>query len=800
MTAMKRFLPIALTMMLLAAAASLCFSVPVRAGSDALHLSAESIDPVADSLALLKYRSKMDSIKVCRPTVALVLSGGGAKGAAHVGVLKYLEEQDIPIDFIVGTSMGGLVGGLYALGYKSGDIRTIFTTADWDELLADELDNSHISYSDNMYFNKFAFSMPFKYRKRDFKSEKSGSGVRLGAGNDRLLSSLPSGYVSGLNVYEIFSSRSVGYQSDIDFSEMPIPFMCVASDLVSGKAKNWTSGSLILALRSTMSIPGLFDPVRTDGMILMDGGTRNNFPTDIAIATGADIIIGVDLSDRGKDYEEVNNIADIVMQAVGMLGQPAFDKNVDRTDIFIKPNLDGYNMLSFSEKNIEIMMERGYEAAKGVSGQLAGVRTLMAGRKHSLQSPAAIDVHNERLRLSGIRFEGILDEEAEYLMKRIPIKAGDSVGAGELKTALHRLYATGAFKDIMYELLEDGSGYELCFHCTKGPIHRFGMGARVDTQDFVALCVNFGLYAYKLTGSKLDITLRLGKNFGATVRYAYDTPFLPTFNAEISGYRPQFSFNSLGDGYSVSMCNLGAKLYLSNMTTRIFDWKVGVRYDYNKFYNVWTNAAVNAATNPDVDRHKESKASVFVEGGAYTMDNKAFPTRGVDFRVGYRWAFAGAEPLYQGNFHAADINVRAAFGGDSRFAFLLNFDTRMLFSSGTPSTVDCNYAGGDMRGRYFEQQLPLLGILNPVAFDKVFSSLTLEPRVRVWKKFYASLPAGIFKDAATLGEQITVMDGICAQAGVRVGYDAFFGPLMIETGWNSLMTQWTVSASVGFEL
>ncbi|HCQ72004.1 MAG TPA: hypothetical protein DIT75_01160, partial [Rikenellaceae bacterium] len=301
----------------------------------------------AVDLRVEKIRHKLDSIRNVRhrPTVALVLSGGGAKGAAHVGVIKYLESIGMPIDIVMGTSMGGLVGGIYALGYDADHLDSIIRNIDWDMALSDKVPRDYLSYSSIKYKEKYALSFPFLYDKNEYLHMKGADqdymrradDIHFGAGQadatsmvkDNLLGSLPSGMVYGQNVNNILSSLSVGYQDVIDFYDLPIPFLCVATDLVSGTAKIWTKGKLNTALRSTMSIPGLFAPVRVDGMVLVDGGMRNNYPTDLAKKVGADIVIGVNLSDGYKNYNQINNLADIINTGIDMLGRSSFESNVD---------------------------------------------------------------------------------------------------------------------------------------------------------------------------------------------------------------------------------------------------------------------------------------------------------------------------------------------------------------------------------------------------------------------------------------------------------------------------------------
>jgi NTE family protein len=231
-------------------------------------MHARGVDPRADSLAIGRMRQKMDQVRKYRPVVALVLSGGGAKGAAHVSVIRYIEELGIPVDMVLGTSMGGLIGGLYALGYSVDQMDTLVRNMDWNWALSDRLSREYVSYSDTKYKEKYMLSIPFFYERDYFRMKVADENrfdpvhkhdvFHIGAddhgdGADflrkNLLGSLPSGYIYGQNVSNLISSLTVGYQDPMDFQDLPIPFFCIAADMVSGKSKIWHSGKINDALR-----------------------------------------------------------------------------------------------------------------------------------------------------------------------------------------------------------------------------------------------------------------------------------------------------------------------------------------------------------------------------------------------------------------------------------------------------------------------------------------------------------------------------------------------------------------------
>ena len=379
----------------------------------------------ADSAAIAAVRHRMDSIRQHRPTVALVLSGGGAKGAAHIGVMKYLESIGMPVDMVLGTSMGGLMGGLYALGYSGEQLDSIIRKVDWELALSDRVPRKYISYSEMKYREKYLMTIPFYYRQETDDVKESGvdfsggtdENARLQLGADKagtdnilknnLLGSLPSGYIKGQNVYNLIAALTVGYQDSLLFSSLPIPFVCVATDLVKGEGVFWHSGKVTTALRSTMSIPGIFAPVKVDGMVLVDGGMRDNFPVAEARMLGADFVIGVDLGSDDRTYEEINNIGDLFGQGVDMLGRPATVANRKLLDVNIKPELDGYNMMSFDSRSIDTIIVRGWEAAKNCSAALGYIKSRVGKSAGTvLHNRKAVDINEEPVVVDGIEIRG----------------------------------------------------------------------------------------------------------------------------------------------------------------------------------------------------------------------------------------------------------------------------------------------------------------------------------------------------------------------------------------------------------
>ncbi len=804
----------------LAAAVLLSF-LPLRAGA---QLATSSVDPVGDSLAFVKMHRKLDRIRRTehRPTVALVLSGGGAKGAAHVGVLRFLEEQKIPVDVVVGTSMGGLVGGLYALGYDVDYLDSLVTHMDWNLVLSDDVPQSYISYATKMYREKYVLSVPFHYSDDAFRAMvgmdpeeeksqeakmksigKARSGMRAEGEVDvpinNIARSLPAGYINGLNVNNIFSSLSAGYQDSVSFLDLPIPFCCVASDMVSCKAKNWTSGSITEALRSTMSIPGLFDPVRTHGMVLVDGGTRNNFPTDIAREMGADYVIGVDLSDKNMTYEEINNIGDILWTFIDMLGHEAFSKNVGNTDIFIKPDLHEYNMLSFDTKSVKTIVGRGYAAAQRQAEAIRSLKAMMPDSEKNLKNRPADDINRSALQISSLEFEGMADKESRFLARKVKFRAGDRIDKTQIDKAIAMIFATGSFESVTYQLLGSEEPYRLVFKCQKRPIHQLGIGFRADNETVVDAILNVGLNAHKIAGARLDLTGKLGQNKYAQAHFSFDGPRTPTFNidAKISGYTADVRTDET-TLYRLKYWSHQEEVYFSNMHWTHLDFNVGGR---NKFIRTtsWLSNLEEPSSAASLAGMGGDYVSAFASGRAYTFDDAYFPMRGIDFKVDYEWVLTKlSDPSFRGE-HLASARFHSVIPFGRHVALQLGVNARAVLGGEADDMSNLplkNFIGGTMAGRYIDQQIPFCGFGGMMLVDNYLASADAALRLRFGKSLFTTFQAGAFKSEDTLGGFLDIKNKLTLGACFELGYDTIAGPVRLDVRWND-MTK-TVGAYVSF--
>ena len=793
---MKRLLTLAFIFCLMAVSAS--------------GRTARGIDPKADSIAVVRMRERMDDIRQYRPTVALVLSGGGAKGAAHVGVIRYLEELGIPVDMVLGTSMGALLGGMYSLGYSVDQIDSLMSGMDWEWALSDRLSRKYITYSDLKYKEKYLLSIPFFYERDYYRMMRADENrfdpahrkdiLHVGADNEdgaeflkkNLLGSLPSGYIYGQNVSNLISSLTIGYQDPMSFQDFPIPFVCVAADMVSGKAKIWHEGKINDALRSTMSIPGMFAPVRVDGMVLVDGGLRDNYPTALAREMGADIIIGVDLSESRRTYTDINNIGDIISQGVDMLMREYLDRNIEIPDVKIKPHLKGFGMMSFDTASIDTIKVRGYEAAVAQDSLLREVAAkTRVGYSKSIK-PSAYGFETDSLVLADVEIKGVLPREEELLEKRLDLKFGQKICKEDLNDIVAKIYGTQSYDYVTYELLGDSEPFKLVLNCRKGPVHQLGMGVRADTEEIVSVLLNLGFNAHKLHGHIYDFSAKISANPYVQFHWSYDLPKMPTINAKAALRWTNLDMLNFGNN-DLSLSYLCAKqeVFLSNIKWKQFDIKSGIR---NEVFNIRNIKSSEIIGDYDLEHLTNDFVSLYLDARTDTFDDGYFPTKGVNAGVSYAWVFTGF-PYRADNFHTLQADARTVVPIGDRFAFIPSLNCRFLIGHDIPVAY-FNAVGGSLPGRYVDQQIPFLGVTNLHAMKNMLTIYRADLRFKLARNHYLTGIVNYVRECDAL-KDYAYGPGYTGVA-LEYSFDTIFGPLSANVHWSDMTGKVGFYISAGY--
>ena len=779
-----------------------------------------SVDPVADSLAITKMRARMDSIRRTehRPTVAVILAGGGARGMAHLGVLKYMEEQGIPVDMVGGTSMGGLVSGLYAMGYDAGYLDSLVRAIDWTVLMSDKVPDSYSTYKRRHDKERFGIFLPFHYeqedrvskiqRERVFRKAMSKTDTRSSDMSDEAVMKarmeMPDGYLFGFNVRNTLSSVSVGYQDSICFQDLPIPFFCVATDMVSMKEKNWTSGSLVDAMRSTMAIPFYFRPVRTEGQVLSDGGTRNNFPVDIARAMGADIVIGSEMPVH-REASELNSLGVLAMQNITMMSSDAARQTRGMTDVLLGHELPGYNMLSFDDESVSNIIRMGYEKAVEHKEEFAGVVEKIGKRyyKHQAARPAR-DISKGPVLIGELRIEGVSQEEQKYLLRPFRLIRSPYYGKREIDAIISQLYGTRAFESVTWRLSGAEEPYTLIFECQKGQIHEIGANVHVDDDERVSIGAFLGLGTRRLYGWRFQAETKLGSNTVLNLEGSYKPlRILPTFGVAWKTTYQDFSYWYDGLTSKINALHSNLDLFVEDSQMTFGRIRMGLSYlmePYEEFLDLTVNWK-----GWDMQSHW---TSAFGQFRLDTFNDGYFPTQGWRLDLHTRYMFTGYSS-YMDSKESDEVlegKVPPYFVGMGSLSLAKTFGRftiRPILYGGYSSQEHGKMAiphalavGGVMEGRYVEDQIPFFGFPTGVrVYDDFVGTAQLDLRYRLSHKSNATLRAGVFQNAPHFGAMFSAPAAYAF--GAEFGLKTIIGPLTLGASWCDL-TGFGVSFSFGF--
>lgn len=416
-----------------------------------------------------------------RPKIGLVLSGGGAKGLAHIGVIKVLEEAGIRPDYITGTSMGSIIGGLYASGYSAAQMDSIVRQIDWSVVLSDQVPLTDVLPVEKGDYNRF--QLEFDVTKSGFK--------------------IPSGVVKGQRISELMSQLT-WHVSDIeDFDELPIPFRCVAADLITGKTHVFDSGDLMLAMRSSMAIPSIFTPVAIDSMYLVDGGVLDNFPVKVALDMGADIIIGVNVG--FKDYptvEDMNSLPKVLLSAASIGSNPALLEAIKLSDYLINPVLEPYTTSSFTE-GIAIM-ERGETAARK---QFDTFKHLADSLNTFAPQAAQVEIPQKgKIVIDEIDIRNRKNISLNFFYNNLGFESGDTISTEQINEGMRRLIGTRFYKKITYEINKENGKHKLIFYTQEATPAMAKFSLRYDNELKAGIVANLTFRNFLIKNSRLSMT------------------------------------------------------------------------------------------------------------------------------------------------------------------------------------------------------------------------------------------------------------------------------------------------------
>ena len=722
-----------------------------------------------DSVSLVNHET---TIPQARKRVGVVLSGGGAKGMAHIGVLKVLEKAGIPVDVITGTSIGSIIGGLYAIGYNSHSLDSMVRKQDWTYIITDKEDLRNQSFLDRKKQNTYLFDMGLTFGKRD-----------LTAG----------GLIRGKNLAELFQKLFVGYTDSLDFNrDLKIPFACVATNIMDNSEVVFHSGRLPQAIRASMSIPAAFSPIRLVDMVLVDGGLKNNYPVDVAREMGAEVVIGVTLNGKPKTAEDITGTMKIVGQIIDVNCVNKYAENKALSDLWMNVDPHGYSTASFTSEAIDSLVRYGEEEAMRHWDEIIALKKLIGidDTFHPvIHHPIRPDAMTERHRVTSFSFENMTPQAERFLSQKFHLNKVDSIDA-----KLEQELTTCMRMDLFYQtaecqLVPQGDGVRVVLSAGERKTVQLHAGVRYDTEENAAIQLGLDIPLKAAIPVETDITLRLGKRLMARGEITLHPRFFtrPTFSYTFR--RNDVDVYTNGDlDYNIRYNQSQAEFLPFNFDLRNFNLRMGLRWDYFHYRNKLGSESANHVTLKN-----EHFFSYRARLAYNSEDNWNFPTRGARFNAEYAYLtndFAKLDILdADGNKQGkttgmSDVsaNWRWSFTIGSRFTLQPMLYGRLLFGSVVPAVFG-NTVGGEWFGHYVEQQMPFAGIGNMEYVSKQFLSFQLQAQERIGKNNYVLVRVAAGQQAARVKE---LLDH-CTMTGGQIAYyyNTMFGPVGATLGYSN---------------
>jgi len=479
-----------------------------------------------------------------RPKVGLVLSGGGAKGFAHIGVLKVLEEAGIPIDYIGGTSMGSIIGSMYAIGYDAKTLEKAVVQLDWDELLSDHTSHRSLSMLEKEQDSRYFLSFPIHGRKIE----------------------LPEGIMSGHSIYKYFTRLTWNVHNVRDFSQFHIPFLCVASDIETGQSVTLQHGNLPDALRASMAIPSAFTPVELDGKLLVDGGLVNNLPVEEVLKMGADIIIAVDVQEPFYRKDDLTSITKILQQAGKFLRAPANIRNRQLANILITPQMDGFSVSSFTHS--DSIIKRGELAARDILPKIKElIKFSNTTSTQKILSVSTID--NDTIFITDLKIIGLKKVSNGLVIGKLKFEVPAKVTFKALEEGLDRVYGSQYFERISYMLEPYNSGNRLVITVSEQKAIMFRVGLHYDNDYNAAILLNTTIRNFYKNGSTLLLDARLSENPKLSASFFIDKGWMPSPWLFVQFNNSEVVQDSIGKriasfNYSEGLLSIGTQSFPSN--------------------------------------------------------------------------------------------------------------------------------------------------------------------------------------------------------------------------------------------
>ncbi len=701
------------------------------------------------SIAVISLFPPVSGIAQQKHKVALVLSGGGARGAAHIGVLRALEREHIPIHCITGTSFGALAGGLYAIGYSTDEIERVLSGQDWTTIFSDAperrltplLERRNSRYQAQVYFRGWNPELPTGFR----------GGQRLTEELDILTNSrmLRAGY---------------------DFDRLPIQFRAVATNLVNGNAYVFQKGSLTEALRASMAIPLLFTPLEKDDMLLADGGLVDNLPTDIARDLGADIIIAVDTTTPLQQKDMIRNFLDVVDQSISLQMERNVRENRKLATIVLQPKLQNLTYADYDK--ISTIISRGEEEVKKHLEEIRALTANVAAPPSPPPSPMVVQPA-----ISSVSFRGLAHIPASQLMPSIHVHPGDTVDSAAIGKDVGRLYATRLFESVAYSLEPlPGNRYELIYVVKETPLKALGAGLRYDNDyTFVALA-EFTARQLFHSPSTATLSTQFGglENHVASLRlipakapFLFLEPRIEVLRLERLDMRDRQIVDRFTEKREAGRLMIGGSFF------KQMEIAGGFRYE---------RVRIDGGQDPNRLAGSQRLAGLTFRLNRDTLDSRDFPRRGMALRlqIDKRSPSLGSDLDY--SKWTMDYQRSISFSPQST----IQINANLGYSHGTVPFYDLFFVGGSSASQ--AASIPFLGLRRDEFPVRQMAIVSASYRRLIFSRPFSLVRRGYVVGTyngmdSSIEPRHPYNFGYISGAGLGLAVDTILGPVRATGGW-----------------
>ncbi len=714
--------------------------------------------------------------------IGLVLSGGGAKGLAHIGVLKVIDSLGIKIDYVAGTSMGAIIGALYASGYTGHQLDSIFHEIDFDNLISDDLPRASKAFYERTNSEKYAVTLPFE----NFKLK------------------LPSALSRGQNTFSLFSRLTLHVNEIKDFSKLPIPFFCIATNVETGVQVILDKGNLTQSILASGALPSLFQPVNIEDQILIDGGVINNYPIDELKAKGMGVIIGIDVQDGLSLREDLTSALDVLSQINNFRTINDMKLKVKKTDIYIKPDIKDYSVVSFKEGTK--IIENGKHAAMLKMDLLKK----LPHDETNKRQPIIKIITRDSITINNIVVMGNEKYTRAYVLGKLKLKNNQKISYESFNKGINNLVGTNNFDSFEYELKsnETNDGFDLIAKLKETKTTTFlKLGIHFDDLYKSAALINLTKKSWLIDNDVASIDVILGDNVRYNFEYYIDRGFYWSvglksryhqFNKNINAQLILDDAQITGTGLNkvdAELQDQTNQMYVQTLFRKDFSLSIGAEH---KRLEIKTETLATNIQSNEFVFEKTNYLSVFGGLKLDTYDNKYFPKKGVYFSGDFHnYFYASSFNTDFKNFSIAKADMGYAFSASNKLAF--NLQTSGGFKLGDKSTRTLDFALGGFGNNLINNFIPFLGYdfisLTGNSYVKAYFSADYE----IFRKQHIILEgnwANIDDDIFETGEWFTLPD----YRGYAIGYgiDTYIGPIQIKYSYSPEQKQSNWFFNVGF--